>query len=125
MTISTTIMRILTSKHVGTDARGNRYFVSRLKNAEGQYTRSVAYAEGRDPTSVAPSWHRWLHYTTDLLPDPSNEKPYPWVAEKQPNPTGTDHAYFPPGHIFHMEHRKHMEDHYEPWDGNRTAEEKK
>ncbi|MET0154500.1 MAG: NADH-ubiquinone oxidoreductase subunit NDUFA12 family protein [Rickettsiales bacterium] len=86
MTIATRIYTRLCGKKKGSDALGNVYFENGKK-------RWVLYAKGNDASSVCPTWFGWLHHTTDDVAP----QPYAWQCEHEPNHTGTQYAYRPPG----------------------------
>lgn len=95
MTLGTKIAMKLRYVLVGEDSIGNKYYISRFKTAQGRRRRMVYYAgDGREPTMVPPMWHRWLHYTTNELPQKHNYG-YAWQDSPCPNLTGTSLAYAP------------------------------
>ena len=51
-----------------------------------------------EASRVPPEWDSWLHYTTDVVPPAGGSARKTWQKEHEPNLTGTDHAYRPPGH---------------------------
>src|SRR5260370_30690924 len=51
-----------------------------------------------EASRVPPEWDGWLHYTTDVVPPAGGQPRKPWQKDHEPNFTGTDHAYRPPGH---------------------------
>eukprot|EP00211_Chloroparvula_japonica_P016583 CAMPEP_0119127686 /NCGR_PEP_ID=MMETSP1310-20130426/6136_1 /TAXON_ID=464262 /ORGANISM="Genus nov. species nov., Strain RCC2339" /LENGTH=188 /DNA_ID=CAMNT_0007117965 /DNA_START=106 /DNA_END=668 /DNA_ORIENTATION=+ len=91
---------------VGVDAQGNKYYEN-----EGYYVgrnRWIEYADYKnyDASQVDASWFCWLHHTVEhppTHPDVQKLKPF-WLQPHKPNMTGTDKAYFPPGHFFNREH---------------------
>ena len=90
--------------YVDSDSFGNRYF----ENKEETYGRHrwVEYAETRnyDSLKIPPDWHAWLHHNSDV---PPSERPLEqpiFQSEVTGNPTGTDKAYYPPGHPLHKRH---------------------
>ncbi|KNC82620.1 hypothetical protein SARC_05094 [Sphaeroforma arctica JP610] len=79
---------------IGTDANGNRYF----QDKSYIFGRSrFADVKAKDPTSIAPEWHRWLHYMTD---DPPSQSPV-WHPKWESSPkkwaagTGSKNEYVP------------------------------
>lgn len=82
------LMTTLFCKEAGSDSYGNRYFIA--KNGR----RRVLYAGNAEASAVPPEWHGWLHYSAE---GPASQPPYAWQRRHEPNKTGTDGAYFPPG----------------------------
>ena len=60
--------------------------------------RWVIYDGVVEASRVPPEWDSWLHYTTDVVPPAGGSARKTWQKEHEPNLTGTDHAYRPPGH---------------------------
>lgn len=107
-------------KRVGRDAAGNRYYRARLKagaqSPSRRERRWVLYKGAPEASKVPPEWHGWLHYQTDIVPDsggPSFRRD--WQKPHRPNPTGTNAAYRPPGHILAGGQRAAATGDYEPW----------
>jgi NADH:ubiquinone oxidoreductase subunit len=104
----------LKGRKIGTDRFGNTYFEA--KTSQPIYDRPrrwVLYAKGKEPTTVPPEWHAWLHHT---VPTPLPEtKLYPWQQEHLPNLTGTPHAYRPAGHDYVGGTRRVTGGDYEAW----------
>lgn len=73
------------SRFVGEDELGNRYYIRRDK-------RYVVYGGCPDATKISPLWHLWLHYASDA---PSELLRCSWQKLRKPNLTGTSMAYFP------------------------------
>ena len=109
MTISTRLYTLLFGKQVGSDEIGNRYFTNATKK------RWVLYKHGRDASAIPPSWHGWMHYRTDTLPTEANAQQHSWQKPYIQNLTGTDQAYFPPGHPLKGGVREKVTGDYEPW----------
>jgi NADH:ubiquinone oxidoreductase subunit len=107
--------RLLTWRHgkrVGEDAEGNLYFQS----ADGA-RRWVIFNGEAEASRVPPEWHGWLHHTWQ---EPPTSRPLPrqrWQKPHNPNLTGTEAAFRPPGSILHVEPRP-MRNDYEPWTPN-------
>jgi NADH:ubiquinone oxidoreductase subunit len=100
---------------VGSDQFGNRYFEERRPTRpDGRKRRWVVYANrARDASLVPPEWHAWLHFLTDApLPMAARR---PWQAPYQPNLTGTQGAYRPPGHDYVAEGHAAAKPSYQPW----------
>lgn len=104
---------------VGEDEVGNRYYRERAtgtRDFRGE-RRWVVYAtEGEiEASSVPPGWNAWLHHNLDKSP---SEEPLPaprWEKEHQPNLTGTNDAYLPPGHEKRGGQRDVAVGDYEAW----------
>jgi NADH:ubiquinone oxidoreductase subunit len=93
-TIETLLSTWLCATKIGADQYGNHYYISKTKNHDGQYKRSVLYKGLAEASKVPPLWHSWLHYTTDKIPESSSD--YKWQQPYKPNLTGTQHAYKQP-----------------------------
>lgn len=96
MTIGTRIFTWAKGQLIGTDSAGNRYFTER-KGVPGRRQRRWVLFRGKaEASKVPPEWHAWLHYTVDHPLAASPDKP--WIKPHEPNETGTQAAYLPPGH---------------------------
>lgn len=96
---------------VGTDRFGNKYYQGKKLNNDGRIPRWVIYQGIDEPSKVPPEWHGWLHYTFDNVPS----ERYDWQKEHMPNMTGTDLAYYPPGHLLSGGTRDKATGDYEAW----------
>lgn len=85
----------LHGEKVGEDAYGNVYYRSKRKRFGNREERWVVYNGEAEASKVPPEWHAWLHHTTDT---PIATPARPWLKPHQPNLTGTEDAYYPPGH---------------------------
>lgn len=96
------IHTLLKGTYVGTDATGNKYYKGKArKGTGGRITRErrwVIYKRATEASFVPPEWHGWLHHQTDVLPQDNGHHRKEWQKPHQPNMTGTDRAYLPPGH---------------------------
>jgi NADH:ubiquinone oxidoreductase subunit len=94
---------------VGQDRYGNRYYTSR--NGKRRW---VLYDGTVEASRVPPDWHGWLHHT---FADPPTDAvaAKPWEKEHEPNLTGTEGAYYPPGSLSRGGHRAPATGDYEPW----------
>lgn len=103
-------------EHVGTDSLGNKYYRT-LKPRTGykRERRWVMYKDTPEASNVPPEWHGWLHYQSDDIPSEENSYRRPWQKPHQPNMTGTDQAYRPPGHILKGGKRDKATGDYEAW----------
>ncbi len=102
------------AQHVGTDEFGNKYYISKCKNHKGQNKRSVIYKGIAEPSKIPPMWHAWIHYMTNEIPE-QNAKKYKWIRSHKPNLTGTEQAYYPPGHPLGGGKRKKAVGDYQSW----------
>jgi len=114
MTIATKLYTKLKGTYVGTDEFGNKYYKGRKADTSGRIKRWVMYNGMAEPSKVPPSWHGWLHYTTDDIPDEN----YKWQKPHTPNLTGTKNAYFPSGHESKGGIRNKVSSDYEAWQPN-------
>lgn len=79
---------------VGEDEQGNQFY----QTADGA-RRWVIYNGESEASRIAPDWHGWLHGT---WAEPPSRQPLPhkaWEKPYEPNLTGTELAYVPPGSI--------------------------
>jgi len=112
MTIGTRIFTKLRGQFVGEDEFGNRYYQDKKTNTNGRKKRWVMYNGMAEPSKVPPSWHGWLHYTTDEI----LENKYDWQKAATPNLTGTSFAYYPAGAKQKVGERKKVSSDYEAWE---------
>ncbi|MDB2682863.1 NADH:ubiquinone oxidoreductase subunit NDUFA12 [Alphaproteobacteria bacterium] len=101
---------------VGTDTFGNKYYRAKARKGYKRERRWVMYKGAPEASGVPPEWHGWLHYQSDEVPsetDPSFRRP--WQKPHEPNRTGTNQAYRPPGHILEGGKREHATGDYEAW----------
>ena len=100
---------------VGSDPSGNVYYRAK-KTAKGKREkRWVIYVDEPEASTVPPDWHGWLHHmqATPMLADsPFHQS---WQQPHQPNLTGTETAYFPPGHDVKGGRRASATGDYEAW----------
>jgi NADH:ubiquinone oxidoreductase subunit len=114
MSIGTRLYTWLKGSLVGTDQFGNRYYRERGKSARGVPRRWVIYEGEVEASRVPPEWHAWLHQT--IAEPPIHSRPrHAWQREHQPNLTGTEAAYRPPGHELEGANRARATGDYEPW----------
>ena len=81
---------------VGQDPEGNRYYTERNPVKGRRARRWVMFKGEIEASRIAPEWHAWLHYTADAPLTGTTRQT--WQKNHQPNHTGTDQAYLPPGH---------------------------
>jgi NADH:ubiquinone oxidoreductase subunit len=101
---------------VGIDAYGNTYYKAKPIQGYKRDRRWVVYKGAPEASAVPPEWHGWLHYQSDAVP--TNETASfrrPWQKPHQPNLTGTEQAYRPPGHILSGGNRDAATGDYEAW----------
>ncbi len=112
---------ILTSargKFVAADSFGNNYYIERWARRGLRRRRWVVYNGEVEASRVPPEWHGWLNYTIDEPPVEGGVPHRDWQKPHQANPTGTDHAYRPPGHLLAGGRRDPATGDYEPWAPN-------
>lgn len=100
---------------VGDDRFGNTYYRLSKPGSGARERRWVIYADDREASTVPPEWQGWLTHT---LVDPPSEAPpveRPWIKPHQPNLTGSDAAYKPPGALDRANDREQATGDYEPW----------
>lgn len=88
----------LSGVEVGKDQFGNRYYRERKTPPGVRERRWVIYAGEPEASAVPPEWHIWLHHTADAPIPEQSPLHKSWQRPYQPNQTGTNAAYFPPGH---------------------------
>ena len=103
-------------QHVGTDFRGNKYYQAPPRPGYKNPRRWVIYKGEEEATRVPPEWHGWLHYQTDQIPEEQGS-PYrqEWQKPHEPNYTGTDKKYLPPGHVLKKGERQKSAGDYQAW----------
>jgi len=115
MTIGTKLFTWLNGVQVGTDSQGNSYYRGKRTARGAREKRWVVYDGRVEASRVPPTWHSWLHHTTDDIPEDDVGRRWDWQREHQPNMTGTDQAYRPPGHVLKGGQRAPATGDYEPW----------
>jgi NADH:ubiquinone oxidoreductase subunit len=111
MTFGTWLHTKFHGELVGEDAYGNVYYKSKRMRGNRQ-ERWVIYKGEPEASKVPPEWHAWLHHTTDAPLDAPKRS---WQKPHQPNLTGTEHAYLPPGANQREGHRAKAADDYQAW----------
>jgi NADH:ubiquinone oxidoreductase subunit len=104
------------AKRVGVDMGGNIYYRAKARKGYNHERRWVIYKGQPEASNVPPEWHGWLHHQSDVVPDangPSFRKV--WQKPHQPNLTGTNMAYRPPGHVLSGGKRDKATGDYEAW----------
>ena len=113
MSFGTWLFTRLHGELVGTDDSGNRYYLDRRTKGQKRERRWVMYKGEPEASKVTPEWHTWLHGVG--VPPSASAKPQVWQKPYEPNLTGTDQAYRPPGHTLMGGHRAKATGDYEPW----------
>jgi NADH:ubiquinone oxidoreductase subunit len=114
MSWGTRLFTYLHGEQVGSDEFGNLYFLDRRTKGKKRERRWVLYADEAEASRVPPEWHAWLH-ATFAKPPVVRAPTRPWQLPHQPNATGTDLAYRPPGHTLMGGRRAKATGDYEPW----------
>jgi len=106
----------LFGQFVGKDLAGNKYYRGKPRKGTKRERRWVIYTGAPEASLVPPEWHGWLHHQTDKVPprDQSRHRKS-WQLPHQPNMTGTDGAYLPPGHTLKGGKRDAATGDYVPW----------
>ena len=114
--IHISVVTAMKGKKVGQDDFGNTYYVGKPKPGYKRQRRWVIYKGEAESTKVPPEWHGWLHHQSDILPSENTQAPRrEWQKPHQPNMTGTDQAYRPPGHILAGGKRDKATGDYQAW----------
>lgn len=111
----TRIFTAAQGQFVGNDAFGNRYYQERRRPAGRRRRRWVIYKGVVEASRVPPEWHAWLHYTIDEAPLGGGVPHKAWQKPHEANPTGSEKAYLPPGHLLVGGRRDRATGDYEPW----------
>ena len=93
-TIGTRLWTSRNGEKVGEDEFGNTYY----RNADDS-RRWVIYAKESEASRVSADWWGWLHHTFANPPAEDGLSQWHWQKSHQPNLTGTDMAYRPPGSL--------------------------
>lgn len=101
---------------VGEDQFGNRYYRDRKTPAGIRERRWVMYKGEPEASMVPPEWHIWLHHTANAPIPLDSHLRKSWQKPFQPNETGSESAYFPPG--FDGGKRAKATGDYEAWNPN-------
>ena len=112
MSIGTMLYTWRKGRQIGSDRFGNRYFTEKNPPGGRRVKRWVMFGGAKDPSTVPPEWHAWLHYTVD---EPLARNDRPWAVEHLANQTGTAGAYLPPGHDLRGGQRPRATGDYEAW----------
>ena len=106
-----------TSKFVGEDDFGNKYYeaVTNKDSYDGRRRRYVVYKGYAEASKIPPDWHGWMHYTFDEPPTKAPLLRRAWEKPHQPNLTGTIHAWRPKGAIGRGGQRASATGDYQAW----------
>lgn len=103
-------------RRVGKDVLGNKYYRCKARPGYKRERRWVIYNGQPEASKVPPEWHGWLHHQTDVVPDEDGASfRRKWQKPHQPNMTGTNQAYRPPGHILEGGQRDKATGDYTAW----------
>lgn len=103
-------------KRVGIDQLGNKYYQGRPRAGYTRPRRWVMYKGAPEASAVPAEWHGWLHYQSDIVPTAARESfRRPWQKPHQPNLTGTNQTYRPPGHLLKGGERDKATGDYKAW----------
>jgi NADH:ubiquinone oxidoreductase subunit len=116
MTIGTKLFTMLNGEPVGSDSMGNRYYRGKRKRFGAREKRWILYNGAIEASRIPPSWHSWLHHTTEDVPRDETTKRWAWQTDHVANMTGTPNAYRPPGHVLKGGERATATGDYEPWE---------
>ena len=116
-TIGALVTIAKTSKFVGEDDFGNKYYeaVTNKDSYDGRRRRYVVYKGYAEASKIPPDWHGWMHYTFDEPPTVEPLKKKRFELEHRPNLTGTIYAWRPPGSIARGGERPAATGDYEAW----------
>jgi len=114
MSFGTWLFTQLHGEAVGTDEFGNRYFLDPRTKGGKRERRWVLYKGTPEASKVPPDWQAWLHGIAKA-PPVGEQGHQPWQIPYEPNLTGTEQAYRPPGHTLRGGHRAKATGDYEPW----------
>jgi NADH:ubiquinone oxidoreductase subunit len=115
MNIISRFLISMTSRHIGTDSYGNRYYQGRRTSRTGQPKRFVIYDGVPEASKVPAEWHGWLHHTEDAPPPTEGYPRQAWQEDHLPNLTGTIYATRPSGHVLSGGKRQAATGDYEAW----------
>ena len=99
---------------VGEDSLGNVYWAGGT-DANGLTRSWVIYNGQNDASRVPPEWFSWLHHQIEDAPDNALPPPRIWEKPAEPNLTGTQLAYRPPGALEAGGRRAAATGDYEAW----------
>ncbi len=104
------------AKRIGQDEFGNVYYACKARPGYKHDRRWVKYNGVPEASAIPPEWHGWIHHQTDVVPHPDAASfRRLWQVPHQPNRTGTNLAYRPPGHMLKDGKRDETTGDYEAW----------
>ena len=118
--LGTRIFTWLRGEEVGLDGDGNRYYREKgggkvHPDSLRRERRWVIYEGEVEASRVPPEWHGWLHHTVSDPPNPETTRKHAWQRPHEPNFTGTEKAYRPPGSALAGGRRSKATGDYEAW----------
>jgi NADH:ubiquinone oxidoreductase subunit len=108
-TLGTLLNTWLRGVPVGSDEFGNRYYQGKAGSR-----RWVIFKGTVEASRVPPEWHGWLRHTFSDPPGGAAAA-RDWEKPHQPNLSGTEGAYRPPGSLARGGVRAPATGDYEPW----------
>ena len=115
MTIGTRLYTLFKGELVGSDEFGNRYYRNKKALLHGCERRWVLFSGPRDPSTVPPEWHAWLHHMTEAPLTEKAAQAKSWQKPHQANLTGSPGAYLPKGHDLKGGRRAPTGGDYQTW----------
>ena len=88
-TLGTRLSTLFFGKFVGRDQLGNKYYESKSGK------RWVIYSGEIDASKIPVEWYSWIHFTQNRIEKKHDLEKHDWQKPHQPNPTGTEKAYYP------------------------------
>ncbi len=114
--LGTMMQTLFCGVKVGQDEFGNRYYRARGAAPKGRREqRWVIYAGEPEASKVPPEWHIWLHHMSSAPLAKNDVFHQPWQKPHQPNQSGTQAAWMPPGHTLGGGQRGKAIGDYEAW----------
>ncbi len=115
MNLGTRIFTWFNGSLVGTDNVGNRYYRDCRERPAHRERRWVLFQGRAEASQVPTGWYGWLHHMADAPPQSGSTPGLGWQQERLANPTGTQDAYGPPGHLSQGGRRDQVSGDYQPW----------
>lgn len=113
--LTTMIDTCINGVAVGQDALGNRYYHERSTPKGQRQRRWVIYSGEPEASKVPADWHLWLHHTAESPIPAESPLHKSWEKPHLANQTGTQSAYFPPGHALAGGTRSKATGDYQAW----------
>ena len=111
MNIISQLIIKFTSKLIGMDSFGNKYYEEKNNSNKKRY---VIFNGKVEASKIPPMWHAWLHHLAKK-PPLKRKKVYDWQKTHMPNLTGTIFAKKPKGSVFESGKRQKSYADYETW----------